>query len=296
MQNFKMPSKKELASRLETSYKKAMMDKDFNNLVKNLKLKKDLVLKNVSKLEETVLELDNCKTCKGFHECKNKVKGHVYYPSPNNDKLDFDYITCKFEKKRLKALEEKETNSKQVEFARMKDIDITDKKRVEFIKLIKTFYDDFDPGKNMKGMYVHGSFGSGKTYLLSSLFNELKIKKNVESIIVYFPELLRNLREDFDLLERKIRELKYIDLLLIDDIGAENVSAWSRDEVLGTILQHRMNENLPTFFTSNLNIKELENHLSLTKNNEDKVKARRIIERIKQLTTEIELISANRRN
>ena len=43
-----------------------------------------------------------------------------------------------------------------------------------------------------------------------------------------------------------------IPYLLIDDIGAENVSAWGRDEILGTLLQHRMNENLVTFFQDNL--------------------------------------------
>ncbi|MBR6072899.1 MAG: primosomal protein DnaI, partial [Bacilli bacterium] len=79
-------------------------------------------------------------------------------------------------------------------------------------------------------------------------------------------------------------------------IGAESVTAWSRDEVLQTILQYRMDEELPTFFTSNLTIDELERHLSETKDNIDKVKARRIIERIKQLTDDIEIISDNRRH
>ena len=90
--------------------------------------------------------------------------------------------------------------------------------------------------------------------------------------------------------------LQNVDLLLIDDIGAESVTVWGRDEILGTILQYRMNNKLTTFFTSNLNIEELETHLSLTKDSEDKVKSRRIIERIKQLTDDIELVSINRRN
>ena len=90
-------------------------------------------------------------------------------------------------------------------------------------------------------------------------------------------------------------EMKTIPLLLLDDIGAENVSNWSRDEILGPILQYRMENYLPTFFTSNLTIDELETNLSLVKNNVDKVKARRIIERIKQLTEDIELVSVNRR-
>ena len=82
----------------------------------------------------------------------------------------------------------------------------------------------------------------------------------------------------------------------MDDIGAENVSNFSRDEILGPILQYRMDEGLPTFFTSNLTIEELEKNLSITSSGIDKVKAKRIVERIKQLTVSISLVSENRRN
>ena len=57
-----------------------------------------------------------------------------------------------------------------------------------------------------------------------------------------------------------------------------------------------MDNELPTFFTSNLSLEELETHLSNTNDKIDKVKARRIIERIKFLTNEIELVGKNRRN
>lgn len=56
-----------------------------------------------------------------------------------------------------------------------------------------------------------------------------------------------------------------------------------------------MNNRLTTFFTSNLTIEELEKHLSVSKDSVDVVKARRIIERVKQLTEDKELISMNRR-
>ena len=56
-----------------------------------------------------------------------------------------------------------------------------------------------------------------------------------------------------------------------------------------------MQQQLPTFFTSNLNIKELEEHLSTTSKNIDLVKSRRIIERIKYLTDQIIMISENKR-
>ena len=56
------------------------------------------------------------------------------------------------------------------------------------------------------------------------------------------------------------------------------------------------NSECKAFFTSNLDINELEKHLSCSKDNVDNVKARRIIERIKQLTIDMPLISVNRRN
>ena len=56
-----------------------------------------------------------------------------------------------------------------------------------------------------------------------------------------------------------------------------------------------MDENLATFFTSNFTIDELEKHLAVTSNSIDKVKAKRITERIKQLSDPCELISKNYR-
>lgn len=108
--------------------------------------------------------------------------------------------------------------------------------------------------------------------------------------------MLRNLKESFyDDFDVKMDLLKKTDILLVDDIGAETVTPWSRDEILGTILQYRMDSKLPTLFTSNLTIEELEVHLANTKNSIDIVKSKRIIERIKQLTEDLELISENRR-
>ena len=194
-----------------------------------------------------------------------------------------------------KALKEKEDSLNEIKIARMKDIDINDKNRLKVIKWLKEYYDNYEKVNTLKGLYLHGSFGSGKTFLIAALLNELEVKKNAQIEIVYFPELLRNMKEDFSLVEDKLRYLQTVDILLLDDIGAESVTVWGRDEILGTILQYRMNNKLSTFFTSNLTIEELEKHLALTKNSEDKVKARRIVERIKQLTDDLELVSVNRR-
>lgn len=282
-------------SELLKEYRDNLKDEDFANLVKRLKITDKMGSNNNSLLMDSARELKNCRDCKGLYECKNKVDGHFLYPKIDGEIMDLVYIPCKFKKENDKLLSLKNTAGKELLNARFKDIDVTDKRRVALIKWLKDFYDNYDNYKDMKGLYLHGAFGSGKTYLLYALLNELKINKKVDYIAVYYPDALKDLKEDWNDYHEKITRYSNVPILLLDDIGAEQVSEWGRDEVLGTILQNRMNNHLTTFFTSNLTLQELEYHLSMTKSSLDKVKARRIMERIKQLTVDLELITDNKR-
>ena len=93
----------------------------------------------------------------------------------------------------------------------------------------------------------------------------------------------------------KYEKVRKAPLLLIDDIGAEVTTEWGRDEIFCPLVQYRMEQKLPTFFTSNLDLKLLEEHFSCSKNKTNEVKATRIISRIEQLTDQIEMVSMNRR-
>ena len=87
--------------------------------------------------------------------------------------------------------------------------------------------------------------------------------------------------------------IKNVPLLLLDDIGAEYLTAWARDEIIEPILQYRMDQELPVFFTSNYDFKLLEKHFTLEN---DRLKAKRILERIYQVSEPVELISRNLRD
>lgn len=288
--------------KLKFEYLEAIKDPSFKKLVARIKASDDLAAKYTTKLQRSVCELKNCSKCKGLYECKNSCEGSVIYPRVDGNMITFDYKECKYSSA---ARLQEETSAVvfneplQIRNAAMKDIDLTDKNRLAAIKWVKDFYKNYPKDKHIKGLFLHGSFGSGKSYILAALLNELA-KSGYSSVIMYYPQILKTLKESFnknndedydDILDT----IMHADLLLIDDIGAENVTGWSRDDVLGTILQYRMDEILPTFFTSNLNIDELESHLAETKTNVDIVKAKRIIERIKFLSDDIELISKNRR-
>lgn len=290
--------------RLEAEYqKKYDEDMAFRKIANDLKLPTKTLMKYTSKIIASSCELKNCKKCKNIYECKNEIKGYIYYPVKNEEDIEFCYIPCKYKKEIDKANIYKENItyfniSESLKNASMASIDTTDKNRFELIKWINNFISSYTKGQNLKGLYLNGNFGSGKTYLLTAMLNELA-KQGHKVAMVYYPEFLRTLKEslnDNNEFKNKFNYIKKVELLLLDDIGAETLTEWSRDEILGTILQYRMEENLPTFFTSNLSMKELENHLSITSKDIDQVKARRIIERIKQLTKDMTLISENKRN
>ena len=78
-----------------------------------------------------------------------------------------------------------------------------------------------------------------------------------------------------------VEKLSYAKFVVIDDIGAESVTEWNRDNILLPVLNARYEAKLPTWFTSNYDPAALKSHFSFTsKGNEDLLKAARIVERI----------------
>lgn len=285
-----------ISASIKQNYIKALEDEAFRRLIAQYKIDEEVGMKYTSRLMDSSKEHTNCSNCPSLAACSNSVRGFCLTPKQNKNTINFSYDMCKYLKK-----EEYRENvqvfdvAKDIKNASIKNIYTNDKNRIEIIKAIKNFINEYKKGTNPKGIYLHGSFGSGKTYLISALFNELA-KSGTTSVIIHTPELLRSLKDSFSTdYSEKFYLLKHTPLLLLDDIGAEYLTAWGRDEVIEPILQYRMDEGLPTFFTSNFTILELEKHFTTASNSIDKVKARRIIERIKQLSVEVELISKNLR-
>src|SRR5699024_10264885 len=114
-----------------------------------------------------------------------------------------------------------------------------------------------NPGEDGEGLYLYGKFGVGKTYLMGAVMNALK-SRDIDSFIVYTPDFFREMRQAIGdgTFQEKLDTVKQARVLILDDIGAETISGWIRDDVLGAILQHRMLEKLPTLFTSNYDYDE----------------------------------------
>lgn len=299
--NFK---KKNLDYLLDEAYDEALENDEFKEFVCKLKIKREILKKYTSLLEESSIEYHNCRNCPGLAACQNKITGYAKLPKLTGDTLEFSYKPCRYKNKFDKE-EKLHSNTtlfnvpKEIKEASIKKIYKTDKNRYKTILWLTEFIKKYKKDVHQKGLYLCGNFGCGKTYLIAAMFNELG-KDGVRSAIVFWPEFLNSLKASFNSevrseFKNKYNFVKKVPLLLIDDLGAEAVTPWARDEILCPLLQYRMDEKLPTFFTSNLDLKALENHLAITSKGDEVIKAGRIISRIKQLTEYQEMISKNLR-
>jgi primosomal protein DnaI len=266
-------------------------------------LTSDMVRRSLTKLYQFQQESSNCKTCEGLSHCKNMINGYRPKLIRNGPSIDLQYERCQY-KIRHDDVSEK---SKLVQsFFIPKEIlgasfetleDTTNETRFDAIREAADFVKHFNPGEKIKGLYLYGTFGVGKTFLMGAIANALA-KKNISSALVYAPDFFREMKNSIgeQNIDKKMDVIKKVPVLVFDDIGAETMSAWIRDEILGSILQYRMMENLPTLFTSNYDYEGLEEHLAYShKTGTELMKAKRIMERIKHNTMPVYMDGDNRR-
>ena len=179
--------------------------------------------------------------------------------------------------------------------ASLAKVDLDDVGRYKAFELLTNFVADYPNYK--KAIYLYGDFGVGKSYMMAALAHDLSEKRSVSTTLLHYPSFVLDVKNAISsgLVKEKIDEVKVAQVLILDDIGAEQSSPWMRDEILQVILQHRMQENLPTFFTSNFNFADLERHFATSKNGDETWLARRVMERIKFLAEEVRLEGENRR-
>ncbi|MEK5232836.1 primosomal protein DnaI [Lysinibacillus sp. FSL K6-0232] len=264
----------------------------------------DNIERNLPKLHEYISQSTECCGCDNTEHCTNYLKGFLPTLRVVRNSIEMDYVRCE---QKIREEERRDVANmiasmhmpKDVLQATIQDLSIDDESRVaiaqqaaQFVKITK------ETGHlPSKGFYLYGKFGVGKSFVLGALANELASIK-IRSVVVFVPEFLREMKNAIgdNTLNEKIDYVKKAPVLMLDDLGAETMTAWTRDEVLGTIFHYRMAEQLPTFITSNFNYEELEHHLAQSQKGDiEVVKAGRIMERIKALTVPIEMRGKNRR-
>ena len=259
----------------------------------------EAIRKGMSALLEFRMERDARKNNKevkapGLEPCLEVHNGFILV----NYKRTEEAIREERERKR-KRLIHSINMPKNIAEARVSDTALTPERQDVIGELLK-FINSYKPNSTeyQKGLYLAGPFGVGKTYMMGALANELS-ENGVETTLVNVPTYSAEIKQAIatNTVEAKLVSIKNTPILVLDDIGAEMNSAWFRDEVLMVILQHRMLQELPTFFTSNFTIDQLEAHFAHSnKGDQELLKAKRLIERIRFLAKEYFVDGQNHRN
>lgn len=129
--------------------------------------------------------------------------------------------------------------------------------------LIKIYVDDLDQNLNAgMGLYVYSATkGSGKTRMLVSLANEF-VKKAIQvkfaTSIAIINEIKRTWNEEVEIGESQLLSaLINTKVLMIDDFGTETYKKWIEERFYHIINERYINKK-PTFFTSNVELDNLE--------------------------------------
>lgn len=127
---------------------------------------------------------------------------------------------------------------------------------------ITNFREYFTQGK---GLYLEGPCGTGKTHLAIAIALAI-INTGVPVICKTSIDILGDIKRCYErtseVTEEEVLEAyKTVDLLIIDDLGKEQVTEWSVP-VLYSILNERYEALLPTIITTNYNTTALAEKLS----------------------------------
>ena len=180
--------------------------------------------------------------------------------------------------------------------ASLAQVDLDDLGRLPVFEKLLAFVEQYPT--ILKGLYLYGDFGVGKSFMVAALAHDLSERRGVSSTLLHYPSFVIDVKNAIGdgNVKTLVDEIKLSEVLILDDIGAEQSTAWVRDEILQVILQYRMQENLPTFFTSNFDFEDLEQHFAKGKHGNDETwEARRVMERIRYLAEETRLEGVNRR-
>lgn len=264
---------------------------------------------NLNKLYQMSKENAHCRECPGLDNCPNDMQGHYtrITCAETGDRWQiFDYKTpCakwtayeqqqQFRRRITSFYVDDAMFGERFDETEMSDLDEDRAYAVQ--QLLSYVAAAHENGLPRTGLYLMGDFGTGKTYLAGYLLHKLA-RSGYSGVIVYMPEFVEDAKAlmlEPQQLKETVTLMKEADLLVFDDIGAENLSPWVRDHVLGPILNYRMNRK-PTFYTSNHDLEALERHFSFThKEGEEVHKGQRLMDRIRPFVDVIHVRGRNQR-
>lgn len=240
-------------------------------------------IKYSCELQNTLTRRDKCLKC----EKQGGDTVECYYPVASVDDTGVYHVSYSLCPKAKKYLRQQQANRlladsgigrrfKERTFGTFKPTP----KTANAFMMCRNFVKDYKP--KTQGLRLWGNYGCGKTHLAAAIVNNL-LAKNVPCMFVVVPELLDYIRQGVkDETKAKtavqlIDMAKNIDVLVLDDLGAEKPSEWVKEQLF-ILINSRYEKQLTTIVTTNYSSTRLIEQLG-----------QRIISRLLEMTTPIAL-------
>lgn len=222
--------------------------------------KKEVVKKNKIN-EESFIPKYNCKKCndKGYITLEGRTKKCACLLQEIINKNFFDSNISQLEEKTFRNFSMKYFPEEGTEKSSSKE---HMKKVIKFIEsYIRNFNND---NKEEFNILFTGPTGVGKTHLSEAIARELINRGNTVWYQIssnFFSRLMDYKMNDIREYNNMLRMVNDVDLLIIDDLGAENLTE-SRKEEIFNILNNRVYSKKPIIISTNLNLKEIKDKYS----------------------------------
>jgi DNA replication protein DnaC len=133
-----------------------------------------------------------------------------------------------------------------------------DKSQLRALEISLNYIQNFNPSSGKKLLF-YGDVGTGKSHLAISIYKEVR-EKGFTAIYLEMDKIMRIIRETWDKNSESTENefftvLQDVDLLVIDDLGAEHSNNWVQEKLF-SILNSRLGKS--TIITTNLEPLELD--------------------------------------
>lgn len=231
-----------------------------------------------------------CLNCHGIHECPKMNKGQqitISYDSyVHRDVCSCIYGLEKHENDQLLSHYHYNNMSTRLALTNINDVSNKEIKNKKNYILTRQLIDYVNKPQT-KGFLVCG--GPNRTRIMAGMMNALA-RRGYEVGLCHVPTLMSDVKASFNSNEDTslVDLVKNIPYLLLDSVGEENVTNWSRDEVLAMILDYRILNELPTFMTSAYGFEDLETiYMNKYNDKREQLRAKNIVSKMKALCCEI---------
>ena len=109
-----------------------------------------------------------------------------------------------------------------------------------------------------------GTYGCGKTHLAAAIAN-FAVQHGIKTLFITVPDLLDSLRFSYNSasetsFEERFEQIRRSPLLILDDFGTQNATAWAQEKLF-QIINYRYINKMPLVVTTNLDLDQIEGRI-----------------------------------